>query len=168
MGRSATATIRISGKKTRAILHRLTSGKIKNPKHRNSTVLDIYNKNNNLVDNVVVTFFKGPNSYTGDDLVEIHTHGNPIIIEQVFETLLNLGLRLAEAGEFTRAAYLNNKIDLVQAESILSLINSNTSSACNLISSISSTLLILSLCGIQLIRTFPHGNICKQTYIPLN
>ena len=131
-GRSATATIRISGKKTKAVLNRLTSGKIKNPKHRNSTVLDIYNKNKSLIDNVVVTFFEGPNSYTGDDLVEIHTHGNPIIINRLYNALLDFGLRIADPGEFTRSAYLNNKIDLVQAESILSLINSNTKEGVNL------------------------------------
>ena len=141
MGRSATATIRISGEKTRAVLHRLTSGKIKNPKHRNSIVIDIYNKNNSLVDNTVVTFFKAPNSYTGDDLVEIHTHGNPVIINRLYNTLLDFGLRIADPGEFTRSAYLNNKIDLIQAESVLSLINSNTKEGVNLsLNNVSGTL----------------------------
>ena len=132
LGRSATATIRISGKKTKAVLHRLTSGKIKKPKHRNSTVVDIYNKNNILIDNVVVTFFEGPNTYTGDDLVEIHTHGNPVIINNLHDALHDFGLRIADPGEFTRSAYLNNKIDLIQAESVLSLIKSNTKEGVNL------------------------------------
>jgi len=89
----------------------------------------------------VVTFFKGPNSYTGDDLVEIHTHGNPIIINRLYNTLLDFGLRIADPGEFTRSAYLNNKIDLIQAESILSLINSNTKEGINLsLNNISGTL----------------------------
>ena len=126
LGRSATATVRISGKKAKPILNKLTSGKLKNPKHRKSTLLNIYNKNNSLIDNVVVSFFKGPNSYTGEDLVEIHTHGNPIIINHVYSALIDFGLRIADPGEFTRAAYLNNKIDLIQAEGVLSLINSNT------------------------------------------
>ena len=126
LGRSATATIRISGKKAKEVLHKLTSGKLKNPKHRMSHVLDIYNKNNSLIDNVVISFFEGPNSYTGDDLVEIHTHGNPIIINRVCNALLDFGLRIADPGEFTRAAYLNNKIDLIQAEGVLSLIKANT------------------------------------------
>ena len=132
LGRSATATIRISGRESKKIVKKLTIGKLKNPEHRISSVVDIFNKNNMLIDNVMMSYFKGPNSYTGDDLVEIHTHGNPIIIEQVCEALLDLGLRVAEAGEFTRAAYLNNKIDLVQAESILSLINSKTIRGVNL------------------------------------
>ncbi len=141
MGRSATATIRISGKKTKTVLHKLTSGKIKLLKHKYSHVLGIYNKNNSLIDNVVVTFFEGPNSYTGYDLVEIHTHGNPVIINRVYNALLDFGLRVADPGEFTRTAYLNNKIDLIQAESVLSLINSNTKEGVNLsLNNISGTL----------------------------
>ena len=126
LGRSATATIRISGYKSKAVLNKITAGKLRKPKHKKSSVVDIYNKNNGLIDNAVITFFEAPNSYTGDDLVEIHTHGNPIIIDMLYNTLFDLGLRLAEPGEFTRTAYLNNKIDLIQAESVLSLINSNT------------------------------------------
>ena len=141
LGRSATATIRISGKNTRSVFHKLTSGKIKNPKHKFSHVLDIYNKNNNLIDKAVVTFFESPNSYTGDDLVEIHTHGNPVIINRVYSALLDFGIRVADPGEFTRAAYLNNKIDLIQAESVLSLINSNTKEGVNLsLNNVSGTL----------------------------
>ena len=126
LGRSATATIRISGYKSKGVLNKITAGKLKNPKHKNTSVFDIYNKNNDLIDNVLITFFEAPNSYTGEDLVEIHTHGNPVIIDMVYDALFELGLRLAEPGEFTRTAYLNDKIDLIQAESILSLINSNT------------------------------------------
>ena len=141
MGRSATATIRITGKKTKAVLHKLSFRKKKFLKHKHSYVSDIYNKNNNLIDNVVVTFFEGPNSYTGYDLAEIHTHGNPIIINHVYNTLLDFGLRVAEPGEFTRVAYLNNKIDLIQAESVLSLINSNTKEGVNLsLNNVSGTL----------------------------
>ena len=64
--------------------------------------------------------------------MEIHTHGNPIIINRVYNALLDFGIRIADPGEFTRAAYLNNKIDLIQAESVLSLINSNTKEGINL------------------------------------
>ena len=132
LGRSATATIRISGKKVKQTLNKLTSGKLKKPKHRKSVVLDIFCKNNNLIDNVVMSFFEGPNSYTGEDLAEVHTHGNPIIVDSVYNTLLDFGLRIAEPGEFTRAAYLNNKIDLIQAESVLSVINANSKEGVNL------------------------------------
>ena len=179
LGRSATATIRISGKKTRSVFHKLTSGKIKNPKHKLSHVLDIYNKNNNLIDNAVVTFFESPNSYTGDDLVEIHTHGNPVIINRVYSALLDFGIRVADPGEFTRAAYLNNKIDLIQAESVLSLINSNTKEGVNLsLNNVSGTLSvkttqmrmdIISALGfveyeLDISETDTHKETITQTY----
>ena len=179
LGRSATATIRISGKKTRSMFHKLTSGKIKNPKHKLAHVLDIYNKNNNLIDNAVVTFFESPNSYTGDDLVEIHTHGNPVIINRVYSALLDFGIRVADPGEFTRAAYLNNKIDLIQAESVLSLINSNTKEGVNLsLNNVSGTLSvkttqmrtdIISALGfveyeLDISETDTHKETITQTY----
>ena len=71
--------------------------------------MSLYNKNNNLIDKCVIVYYKGPKSFTGDDMVEIHTHGNPVIIDTVSKALLNLGVRHAEAGEFTRAALLNKK-----------------------------------------------------------
>ena len=91
-----------------------------------NNVVCLYNKNNDLIDKCVVVFYKSPKSFTGDDMVEIHTHGNPIIIEAMSKELLDLNLRLANPGEFTRAALLNNKIDLIQAESLLSLINAKS------------------------------------------
>ena len=104
-GRSATATVRISGESSKKVIETLTVGKLKNLKHKTSSVTSIYNKNNTLIDNVVVSFFKRPNSYTGEDLIEIHTHGNPVIVDHLCDNLLKLGLRLAEPGEFTLAAY---------------------------------------------------------------
>ena len=89
-------------------------------------------------------YYKGPKSFTGDDMVEIHTHGNPVIIDTVSKALLNLGVRHAEAGEFTRAALLNNKIDLLQAESLLSLINAK------------------SISGVQISNTNLTGSLTKR------
>jgi len=89
----------------------------------------------------VVVFYCEPRSYTGEDLVEIHTHGNPLITRSIFNELSNFGLRPADPGEFTRNAYLNNKIDLVQAEAVLSLINAQTNKGVELsISSVSGSL----------------------------
>ena len=73
-----------------------------------------------------MTFYCSPRSYTGEDLIEITTHGNPIIVDNLFNTFKNFGLRLANPGEFTSRAYHNKKIDLVQAESTLSVINSKS------------------------------------------
>tara|TARA_B100001287_G_scaffold209654_1_gene178528 strand:- start:949 stop:2280 length:1332 start_codon:yes stop_codon:yes gene_type:complete len=125
-GRSATATIRISGPNSKNTILKLFKNKNKNLKPGFNHVVSLYNKNNNLIDKCVVVFYKNPKSFTGDDMVEIHTHGNPVIIDTVSKELLGLGLRHAEAGEFTRAALLNNKIDLIQAESLLSLINAKS------------------------------------------
>ena len=125
-GRSATASIRISGPRSLATLCKLTNKNKHIFKHGTTRVCNIYNKNNILVDKVVVVFYREPGSYTGEDVVEIHTHGNPLIAQSIFNELSDFGLRLADPGEFTRNAYLNNKIDLVQAEAVLSLINAQT------------------------------------------
>ena len=125
-GRSATATIRMSGPNSKKTILKLLKYKNKNLKPRFNHVVSLYNKNNDLIDKCVVVFYKKPKSFTGDDMVEIHTHGNPVIIDTVSKELLGLGVRHAEPGEFTRAALLNNKIDLIQAESLLSLINAKS------------------------------------------
>ena len=132
MGRSATATIRINGEKALATLQQLSNKKKVDIKHAKNTLVNIYNKNNDLIDNVVTTYYKKPKSYTGEDLVEIHTHGNPTIINTLSKELLELGVRPAEPGEFTKTAYLNGKMDLIQAESVLLLINSTSASGVNL------------------------------------
>ena len=132
MGRSATATIRINGEKALATLLQLSNKKKLDIKHAKNMLVNIYNKNNGLIDNVVTTYYKKPKSYTGEDLVEIHTHGNPTIINTLSKELLELGVRPAEPGEFTKTAYLNGKMDLIQAESVLLLINSTSASGVNL------------------------------------
>ncbi|MDC3126789.1 tRNA uridine-5-carboxymethylaminomethyl(34) synthesis GTPase MnmE [Gammaproteobacteria bacterium] len=81
------------------------------------------------IDDGMVVFFKSPNSYTGDDVVEFHCHGNPTIVNLVVEEAVNRGAVVAEPGEFTKTAFLNEKIDLVQAESVADLINAQSESA---------------------------------------
>ena len=125
-GRSALSVIRITGKNAFFLIENITKKKIKKIKHKTSYLRSIYNINNNLIDKVVLTFYCSPNSYTGEDLVEITTHGNPIIVDSLFNTLIDLGGRLANPGEFTSRAYHNRKIDLVQAESTLSVINAKS------------------------------------------
>ena len=125
-GRSALSVVRITGESAFTAIKKITKNKIKKTKHQRAIPCNIYNINNNLIDKVVLSFFCSPNSYTGEDLVEITTHGNPIIVDRLFNTLKNLGLRLANPGEFTSRAYHNKKIDLVQAESTLSVINSRS------------------------------------------
>ena len=125
-GNSATSNIRISGPQSLESLSRLTKMKPDKFLHRKTVVCNIYNKNNILIDRAVVVYCQAPNSYTGEDVAEIHPHGNPLIVEIIFEELIGFGLVIAEPGEFTRNAYLNNKIDLIQAEAVFSLINAKT------------------------------------------
>ncbi|NWG76188.1 MAG: tRNA uridine-5-carboxymethylaminomethyl(34) synthesis GTPase MnmE [Rubrivivax sp.] len=78
--------------------------------------------NQDTIDNVLTAIFYAPNSYTGENVVEISCHGNPLIVDRIIRVLIALGARLAQPGEFTRRAFLNNKIDLVQAEAVLDAI----------------------------------------------
>ena len=100
-GRSATATIRISGPNSKNTILKLFKNKNKNLKPGTNHVVSLYNKNNALIDKCVVVFYKSPKSFTGNDMVEIHTHGNPVIIDTVSKELLDLGVRHAEAGGFS-------------------------------------------------------------------
>ena len=90
---------------------------------------DIRNKNKRIIDSGLVVFFEAPHSYTGEDVVELHCHGNPSLVDLVLVEGLSLGLKLAEPGEFTKRAFLNNKIDLAQAESVADLIAAQTEEA---------------------------------------
>ncbi len=81
---------------------------------------------NDRIDEVVITFFAKPNSYTTDDVVEISCHGSPVVLKHVLEMALARGARLAEPGEFTMRAFLNGRIDLTQAEAVRDLIDSQT------------------------------------------
>lgn len=104
------------------------------PAHKNwlptshlATVGYIYDKQNDaLVDEVVMIPYVGPNSYTGEDLVEINCHGSPIVTREILNLCLQNGARLAQAGEFTKRGFLAGKIDLTQAEAVLDLIHSKT------------------------------------------
>ena len=85
--------------------------------------------NDSLIDEVLLSVFKNPNSYTGEDLVEISTHGGAYIVQRILSLLLKSGARHAEPGEFTKRAFLNGKIDLSQAEAVADLIKAKTESA---------------------------------------
>ena len=85
--------------------------------------------NNEIVDEVLVCYMKAPHTYTREDVVEIYTHGGVVAVRKVLEVLLNNGARLAEAGEFTKRAFLNGRIDLSQAEAIIDMIKAKTDKA---------------------------------------
>ena len=78
------------------------------------------------IDEVILLPFKAPKSYTGEDVVEIQTHGSPIIVKEILNLILDNGARMAERGEFTKRAFLNHKIDLSQAEAIMDLVGAKS------------------------------------------
>ena len=83
----------------------------------------------NLIDQGLILFFPAPNSFTGEDIIEFHCHGGTVVTQSILEICLEMGADLAEPGDFTKRAYLNNKIDLTQAESVADLINASTTEA---------------------------------------
>lgn len=125
-GIGAIGVIRISGPAAISICNRLFPSK--NLEQQPSHTLHVgYMKSaGQLLDEVVVSLFKGPRSYTGEDVVEISCHGSPFIQENVIQAIIQEGARLARPGEFTQRAFLAGRIDLAQAESVADLIASNT------------------------------------------
>jgi len=127
-GVGAISIIRVSGPETIGIVDKIFVGKINLSESASHTIHygKIKDEVNNPVDDVLVSIFKAPNSYTGEDSVEISSHGSPFITKRIIEILVNNGIKIAEPGEFTKRAYLNNRLDLAQAEAVLDIINSRT------------------------------------------
>ena len=93
---------------------------------RKATLNKLVGLKKEIIDETITTYFKGPNSYTGEDLIELSVHGGSAIIKKTLETLSSIGLRAASPGEFTRRAFENNKLDLAQVEAIADLVNAET------------------------------------------
>jgi tRNA modification GTPase len=125
-GISGVAVIRISGKETSTILKLVTKKDL--PKPRVATIKKIIDPNNlELIDEGIVLWFPGPESYTGEDMAELHIHGSTAVINAIHKTLGDTKkCRIAEPGEFTKRAFQNGKINLLKAESISDLISSET------------------------------------------
>ncbi len=131
-GVGAIAVVRLSGAKALAIIsdifrhsdNRSMPLEIKSHQARHGFIFD--GDLQEPIDEVVVTVFVNPHSYTGEDLVEISCHGNPVIARRILAVCLARGARLAQPGEFTRRAFMNGKIDLTQAEAVLDLIQAKT------------------------------------------
>ena len=124
--KSGIAIIRISGKDTKEVLSKITKIKLPNP--RKTTLCNIYNhENNELIDQGILIWFPGPNSYTGEDLAELHIHGSKAIISTLLSSLSKIkDCRLAEPGEFTKIAFESGKINLLNVEALSDLISSET------------------------------------------
>jgi tRNA modification GTPase len=124
-GRSAIAVARLSGVECLSILRRI-SGKVPLVPQKACLRCLTDPRCGKEIDEAVVTFFKAPHSYTGENLTEISTHGNPAIVAALLDTLCHLGARLARPGEFTMRAFLNGRIDLADAEAIHDIIAART------------------------------------------
>jgi tRNA modification GTPase len=127
-GAGAISVIRVSGPDSIAAADTIFKGKSRLADSESHTIHygEICGENGNVIDDVLISIFRNPHSYTGEDSVEISTHGNPLISKQIIELLLRNGVRQAEPGEFTKRAYLNNRIDLAQAEAVADVISSRT------------------------------------------
>ncbi len=122
-GVGAVAVVRLSGPRALDILEAMTPDRDGPPEERRATLARIRDpESGELLDRAVVTVYRGPESYTGEDVVEISGHGGYLAPELVLDACLAAGARTAEPGEFTRRAYLNGKMDLVQAEAVLDLV----------------------------------------------
>ncbi|MCY4535334.1 MAG: tRNA uridine-5-carboxymethylaminomethyl(34) synthesis GTPase MnmE, partial [Bryobacterales bacterium] len=123
-GRSAIGLVRLSGPRATEVARGLLKRQHWPP--REAVVDSLVDAQGALVDQVLVTLFQAPTSYTGEDLVEISCHGSPPVLRYALELAAELGARLAEPGEFTRRAWRNGRMDLVQAEAVRDLIDSAT------------------------------------------
>ena len=128
-GVGAIGVIRLSGSKAFEIINHLFPSKDLDHQPSHTLHIGYLKDGENVLDEVVVSLFKAPKSYTGEDVIEISAHGSPFIHQQIMEACVKLGARLAKPGEFTQRAFLNGKLDLAQAEAVADLIASNTAAS---------------------------------------
>ena len=125
-GRGGIGVIRVSGPASRGIAHAITGHPLE-PRHAHFTAFR--DADGQVMDTGIALLFAAPGSFTGEDVLEIHGHGSPVMLDLIMARLLALGARPARPGEFSQRAFLNGKLDLLQAEAIADLINSATEEA---------------------------------------
>lgn len=129
-GVSATGMIRVSGVQALILVQKAFKGKVLSEQDSHTMHFGrITNKKGNVIDEVVIGIFKAPSSFTGENVAEISCHGSPYILQKVMERLYEVGIRQAAAGEFTKRAFLNGKMDLTKAEAVGDLIHSESQGA---------------------------------------
>ena len=130
-GISSISIIRVSGDLALTLAKKISQKSDIIPRHAHLSSL--YNKENELIDYAILIYFKNPHSFTGEDIVEFQCHGGMIVAQEILETLLAHGARLAEPGEFSKRAFLNGKIDLTKAEAIAKLIEAKSVDAAKIL-----------------------------------
>ena len=128
-GVGAIGIIRLSGPQSFEIVNQLFTSKDLTTCDSHSVHLGALKEDNRIIDEVLVTLFKGPRSYTKEDVIEISCHGSQYIIQEIIRTLIKKGARLAKPGEFTQRAFLNGRFDLAQAEAVADLISAENETA---------------------------------------
>ena len=127
LGRSGIGVIRLSGENSLAIVRKLVRDAGFSPTPRYAALEKIYDlETTDVLDETIITYFQAPNSFTGEDVIEISCHGSPVIHRQIIDSCLRLDARMAEAGEFTLRALANGRMNLSQAEAIRDLIDAQT------------------------------------------
>ena len=126
-GRGGVGVIRLSGRNLLPLVQHITGGKTPTP--RLALYTDFLDAQQHAIDNGLLLYFAAPASFTGEDVIELQGHGGPVVMQMLLARCLELGARLAEPGEFTKRAFLNNKLDLAQAESVADLIDASSQSA---------------------------------------
>lgn len=126
-GRGGVGIIRVSGPLAYSIALSLTKRSAFQP--RAFAFVSFFDLQNELIDQGLVLYFKAPESFTGEDVVELQAHGSPVMLDRLVQVCIMLGARLAQPGEFSERAFLNDKIDLTQAEAIADLINASSLTA---------------------------------------
>ena len=126
-GNAGIGIVRLSGEKSIEIVNKIFKPK-NNSQIRGYSIKygNIIDNQNEIIDEVLVSYFISPKSYTGENMCEINSHGNNIVLKKILDLCLENGAELAEAGEFTKRAFLNGRIDLLQAESVIDVINSKS------------------------------------------
>jgi tRNA modification GTPase len=125
-GIGAIGVIRVSGQKAIEIVQRLFPSKNLSAQASHTIHVGYLKEGEKILDEVVVSLFRGPHSYTGEHVIEIGCHGSPFVQQQIIDAFIRQGARLAKPGEFTQRAFLHGKLDLAQAEAVADLIASNT------------------------------------------
>jgi tRNA modification GTPase len=128
-GVSAIAVIRLSGDNSIELVNSIFKGKDLTKQASHTLHFGTLYDDTRMLDEVLVSLFRAPNSFTKENAVEISCHGSPVIIKEIIKVLLKRGARLAEPGEFTKRAFLNGRFDLAQAEAVADLINAETDNA---------------------------------------
>ena len=130
-GVSSISIIRVSGEAALEIAHKISHLKKITPRYAHLTSL--YNFNDTLIDHAIMIYFAAPHSFTGEEIVEFQCHGGMIVAQEILDTIISYGVRLAEPGEFSKRAFLNGKIDLTEAEAISKLIEAKSVDAAKIL-----------------------------------